>query len=157
MTEHEEIIIYDTMVQIRECAPILCQLLNERATPAESDAYKRGIYAAVVRLDSLFTQEQRAAHEERHRKIKEECDAFFAAKANAKDQAPEGLPAWKRKQDEECAKCAELEDACPECARKIHESWHEQGMWWIRAEECHDNCPGRLHPIVRPAAVERKP
>lgn len=47
-------------------------------------------------------------------------------------------------ESEECPKCAELEDACPECARKIHESWHEQGMWWIRAEECHETCPGRL-------------
>lgn len=88
MTEIEEIIIYDTMVQIQERAPILCQLLNERSTPAERDAYKRGIYAAVVRLDSLFTPEQRAAHQERHRKIKQECDAFFAAKANGSDQPP---------------------------------------------------------------------
>lgn len=55
MTEHEEIIIYDTMVQIQERAPILCQLLNDRSTPAERDAYRRGIYAAVVRLGSLFT------------------------------------------------------------------------------------------------------
>lgn len=82
MTEHEEIIIYDTMIQIQEHAPVLCRLLNERSTPEERDAYSRGIYAAVVRLGSLFTPEQRAAHEERHRKLKEECDAFFAAKAN---------------------------------------------------------------------------
>lgn len=88
MTEHEEIIIYDTMVQILECAPILRQLLNERSTPEERDAYKRGIYAAAVRLGSLFTPEQRAAHQERHRKIKEECDAFFAAKANATSSQP---------------------------------------------------------------------
>lgn len=82
MTETEEIIIYDTMVQIQERAPILCQMLNERSTPAEREAYKRGIYAAVVRLGSLFTPERRASHEERHRKAREECDAFFAAKAN---------------------------------------------------------------------------
>lgn len=42
----------------------------------------------------------------------------------------------------ECAACANREDACPQCSRQIHESWHEQGMPWIRHWECHPDCPG---------------
>jgi hypothetical protein len=42
----------------------------------------------------------------------------------------------------DCPECEELDDACPKCALEIHESWHEQGMFWIRAELCHPNCPG---------------
>jgi hypothetical protein len=83
MTETEEIIIYDTMLQIQERAPVLVALLKERSTPQEVAAYKSGIYAAVVRLGALFTAEQHAAHNERHRKLKAECDAFFEAKAKA--------------------------------------------------------------------------
>jgi hypothetical protein len=82
MTETEEIIIYDTMLQIQESAPVLVALLKERSTPQEVAAYKTGIYAAVVRLGTLFTEKQHAAHKERHRKLKAECDAFFAEKAN---------------------------------------------------------------------------
>lgn len=88
MTEIEEIIIYDTMVQIQERSPALVALLQERSTPQDVAAYKSGIYAAVVRLGSLFTPEQRRTHEERHRKIKEECDAFFAAKTNTETLRP---------------------------------------------------------------------
>jgi hypothetical protein len=56
---------------------------------------------------------------------------------------------------EECAECEQLEDACPACARRIHEGWHEAGLWWVRAEECHPGCPGRAeHPVPPLKSVE---
>jgi hypothetical protein len=30
-----------------------------------------------------------------------------------------------------------LEGPCAACRRAIHESWHQNGLWWIRSEECH--------------------
>lgn len=78
MSEDEQIIVYDTMISIKECAPTLVKLLNERSTPSERTAFKRGIYAAVVRLGSLFNADQMDKHSERHRKSREACDAFFS-------------------------------------------------------------------------------
>ena len=33
-------------------------------------------------------------------------------------------------------------EPCDSCAQRIHESWHLQGMWWIRPEMCSESCPG---------------
>lgn len=58
---------------------------------------------------------------------------------------------------EDCPKCGEDTDAdapCAECRREIHESWHKQGLWWIRLEECHPECPGnKEHPITEDKLV----
>lgn len=44
---------------------------------------------------------------------------------------------------DECKKCSEMDcEPCDDCKRKIHESWHEVGMWWIRPEMCSRECPG---------------
>ena len=80
MDTTEQIIIYDTMTAIKEQADVLVPLLQERGTPEQVAAYRSAIYSSVVRLGSLFTQEQRMAHEERHRKIKEDLDAFMSRK-----------------------------------------------------------------------------
>jgi hypothetical protein len=90
MTESEQIIIYDTMVSIQERAPTIVAILNERSTPQERDAYKRGVYAAVVRLSGLFTPEELAAHKARHEQMRKDCDAFFASKSN--EQSHRSLP-----------------------------------------------------------------
>jgi hypothetical protein len=57
--------------------------------------------------------------------------------------------------DDDCPACADREDACPACARKIHENWHAAGLWWIRAAECHPDCPGvkSAAPIVQQDAT----
>jgi hypothetical protein len=44
----------------------------------------------------------------------------------------------------ECQACAESNRPCADCRRKIHESYHAVGLWWIRQEECHPDCPGLL-------------
>lgn len=44
---------------------------------------------------------------------------------------------------EECPICKEWDHPCKDCRRKIHESWHKAGFWWIRSEECHAGCPGK--------------
>lgn len=90
MTDLEQIIVFDTMKSIQQHAPVLCKLLNERATPAERDAYKSGVYASVIRLSSLFKPGEIQVHEERHRKIQEELDAYFAQRDNVKDHATDG-------------------------------------------------------------------
>lgn len=46
----------------------------------------------------------------------------------------------------ECEECEQGEDACPKHATLIHESWHATGMWWVRFEMCHPECPGRKVP-----------
>lgn len=43
---------------------------------------------------------------------------------------------------DECEVCEDADEPCADCRCAIHESWHEAGMWWIRAEECHMGCPG---------------
>ncbi|HEX7313318.1 MAG TPA: hypothetical protein VF297_05330 [Pyrinomonadaceae bacterium] len=51
----------------------------------------------------------------------------------------------------ECSECLCDEtrvEPCAKCRRTIHESWHASGLWWIRREECHAECPGRAtHPM----------
>jgi hypothetical protein len=51
--------------------------------------------------------------------------------------------------------CDPRVEPCPACRRKIHESWHEQGMYWIRANECHPECPGALKDAA--ALAPREP
>ena len=48
----------------------------------------------------------------------------------------------------DCPECSRreldgIEGPCAACRRRIHESWHAKGLWWIRPEECHPGCPGR--------------
>ena len=82
MNDLEQTIVFDTLKSIQQHAPLLCKLLNERATAEESDAYKTGVYASVIRLSSLFKPGEIQVHEERHRKIKEDLDAYFAQRDN---------------------------------------------------------------------------
>jgi hypothetical protein len=42
-----------------------------------------------------------------------------------------------------CEVCKNEAIPCETCRRRIHEEWHKLGMWWVRAEECHVECPGR--------------
>lgn len=50
---------------------------------------------------------------------------------------------------DECEVCRDADEPCADCRRAIHESWHEAGMWWIRAEECHMGCPGNpMNPTL---------
>lgn len=49
--------------------------------------------------------------------------------------------------DDDCPECTKrydegYEEPCKNCRKEIHESWHKMGMWWIRMEECSENCPG---------------
>jgi hypothetical protein len=83
----EQTIVFDTMKSIQQHAPLLVRLLNERATLEEANAYKGGVYSAVIRLSALFKSGEMDVHEERHRKIKEELDAYFAQRDNVPDQA----------------------------------------------------------------------
>lgn len=78
MTETEQIIVYDTMVRIKEHAPKLIEILTEHGSSIDASNYKSAIYSSVVRLSTLFTPDELKAHEERHRKSKEECDRYFA-------------------------------------------------------------------------------
>lgn len=43
-----------------------------------------------------------------------------------------------------CPTCDGWDHPCAGCRRTIHESWHKIGMGWVRSEECHPKCPGRL-------------
>lgn len=92
MTDLEQTIVFDTLKSIQQHAPLLCKLLNERATAEESDAYKTGVYSAVIRLSALFKHGEMEAHEERHRKIKEDLDAYFAQRDNDQGMARKALP-----------------------------------------------------------------
>lgn len=86
MDDLEQTIVFDTMKSIQQHAPLLVKLLNERATLEEADAYKGGVYSAVIRLSALFKPGEMSVHEERHRKIKEELDAYFAQRDNDQGQ-----------------------------------------------------------------------
>lgn len=47
----------------------------------------------------------------------------------------------------DCPKCGpdtDAEEPCAECRRHIHESWHLVGWGFVRWEECHADCPGRI-------------
>lgn len=48
----------------------------------------------------------------------------------------------KYRTQDDCADCKDAVEPCAYHARMIHESWHEAGLFWIRREECHENCPG---------------
>lgn len=89
MNDLEQIIVFDTMKSIQQHAPLLCKLLNARATAQEADAYKSGVYSAVIRLSALFKPEEIDLHEARHRKIQDDLDAYFAQRDNAQDQTRE--------------------------------------------------------------------
>lgn len=78
MAKLEQTIVFDALKSIQQHAPLLCKMLNERATAEESDAYKTGVYSAVIQLSSLFKPDEMEAHEERHRKIKDDLDGYFA-------------------------------------------------------------------------------
>jgi len=43
---------------------------------------------------------------------------------------------------EACPRCKDAYAPCTACRRRIHESWHARGWFWIRPEECHEGCPG---------------
>lgn len=60
---------------------------------------------------------------------------------------------------DDCPKCGDNTDAtgpCADCRRKIHEGWHLQGMYWIRPEECHEQCPGYLKDKAAADAQEAR-
>lgn len=42
----------------------------------------------------------------------------------------------------ECQICIEWEHPCKKCRKEIHRSWHKQGLFWIRSEECDYLCLG---------------
>ena len=42
----------------------------------------------------------------------------------------------------ECPDCSMSEEPCAFHRKEIHRSWHAQGLWWIRPEECDEGCPG---------------
>jgi hypothetical protein len=83
MNDLEQTLVFDTLKSIQQHAPLLCRLLNERATPAEADAYRDGVYSAVIRLSALFKPGEMEVHEERHRKIKADLDVYFAQRESA--------------------------------------------------------------------------
>ena len=50
---------------------------------------------------------------------------------------------------EECPECAKSwDEPCAKHRKEIHQSWHKQGLWWIRAEECDESCPRFGHPAL---------
>lgn len=57
--------------------------------------------------------------------------------------------------DDDCPLCADLDDACEKCAREIHQSWHERGLWWIRMESCDESCQLHEETVRRRAHWER--
>jgi hypothetical protein len=56
---------------------------------------------------------------------------------------------------EECPICADAEEPCEACRKRIHQSWHAAGMWWIRFEECDETCPS--HQAVLAAGERQYP
>lgn len=69
MPEEVETIIYDTMIQIqRNCKPIV-ELINERGTDEQKNAYQNGMYAVVVRLSMCLGHEAMDKHKARHAEI----------------------------------------------------------------------------------------
>ena len=49
--------------------------------------------------------------------------------------------------DSEC--CRDDEQPCAACRKAIHQSWHQQGLWWIRQEECDESCPCWIDTVER--------
>jgi hypothetical protein len=88
MNDQESIIVYDTIAMIKESAPTLCKLLNERASESERHAYKSGVYAACIRLDALLTSEQREAQKERHTRMRAELDEYLAKRNSLENVEP---------------------------------------------------------------------
>jgi hypothetical protein len=93
MNDLEAIIVYDTIHMIKQSAPILCKLLNERASEEQRHAYKSGVYAASIRLDALLTSEQRADQAARCAKIKAELDEYLATRDSLDNVKCGGAPA----------------------------------------------------------------
>jgi hypothetical protein len=54
--------------------------------------------------------------------------------------------------EEECQECEISVEPCAKHRKAIHQSWHERGMGWIRAEECDETCPAHQ---VAPAAGKK--
>jgi hypothetical protein len=86
MNDIEQIIVFDTLKMIQSSAPLLVKVLNERSTASEAEAYKSSVYAAVIRLSSLFKPGEMELHEERHRKDETELEAYLDKRDNGMDE-----------------------------------------------------------------------
>lgn len=43
-----------------------------------------------------------------------------------------------------CEKCIERVTPCDKCRKRIHETWHANGMPYLWRSYCSDKCPGRV-------------
>ena len=77
MTETEETLVYDAMIEIHEASTILAALVNLGSAAARK-AYKNGVYGPCVKLQLVLGQDALDRGKARHEKIKREADAYFA-------------------------------------------------------------------------------
>lgn len=77
MTELEETLVYDAMIEIQKNSHIIASLVNRIGTDAEKVAYNNGMYAPCVKLQCLLGTEAMNRGEVRHERIKTECAKFM--------------------------------------------------------------------------------
>ena len=85
MTEDEEILLYDAMISIQKNAGAIMALANADGTKEAHKAYKEGVYAPCIKLQTILGHEAIKRGKARHDKISKEAAAYFAKKRITND------------------------------------------------------------------------
>ena len=84
MTEDEEILLYDPMISIQKNAGAIIALAEADGTPQARKAYKEGVYAPCIKIQTILGQEAIKRGKARHDKIATEVASYIAKNKEVK-------------------------------------------------------------------------